>query len=225
VRQTRTIPIVFAGVGGPVEQGYIANMARPEGNLTGFTNFTDIANIQKLMELLKEILPSVSRVALMINPDRGARSLDPFQPMEVAATSLGVEPVRAPVRTTVEIESTIAAFARAENAGMIVLPDNFVNSLHRELVIQTVARHRLPTVYPFGIWAREGGLIGYGNDLIEPYRLAATYVDRILRGAKVGELPVQQPTKLELVINLKTAKSLGLVVPPTLLVRADGVIE
>lgn len=160
---------------------------------------------------------------LMINPDN-VRSVDPFPPMEVAATSLGVEPVRAPVRTTVEIESAIAAFARAENAGMIVLPGNLVN-LHCELVIQTVARHRLPTVYSFGFWVREGGLIGYGNDIVEPYRLAATYVDRILRGAKVEQLPVQQPTKLELVINLKTARALGLVVPPALLVRADEVIE
>jgi len=221
---TRTIPIVFAGVSFPIAQGYIANMARPEGNLTGFTNITEVSTIGKLLELLKEIVPKVSRVAFMINPEttQGVESM--FQSAESAAASLGVEPIRMPVRSTGEIESSIAAFARAPNTGMIALPDNFM-FIHRELIIGIVGRHRLPTVYAFGFWARDGGLIGYGNDVIEPYRLAAGYVDRILRGASVGELPVQQPTKFELVINLKTARALGLEVPPTLLARADESIE
>jgi len=224
VTLTRTIPIVFAGVSFPIAQGYIANMARPEGNLTGFTNITEVSTIGKLLELLKEIVPKVSRVAFMINPEttQGVESM--FQSAESAAASLGVEPIRMPVRSTGEIESSIAAFARAPNTGMIALPDNFM-FIHRELIIGIVGRHRLPTVYAFGFWARDGGLIGYGNDVIEPYRLAAGYVDRILRGASVGELPVQQPTKFELVINLKTARALGLEVPPTLLARADEVIE
>jgi len=221
---TRTIPIVFAGVSFPTAQGYIANMARPEGNLTGFTNLTEVSTIGKLLELLKEIVPKISRVAFMINPEttQGVESI--FQSAESAAASLGVEPIHMPVRSTGEIESSIAAFARTPNTGMIALPDNFM-FIHRELIIGIMARHRLPTVYAFGFWARDGGLIGYGNDVIEPYRQAAGYVDRILRGASVGELPVQQPTKFELVINLKTARALSLEIPPNLLARADEVIE
>jgi ABC-type uncharacterized transport system substrate-binding protein len=222
--RTNTIPIVFVGVSFPIAQGYITNMAQPGGNLTGFTNITDVSTIGKLMELLKEVVPNVSRVALMVNPETTQGVETMFQSLEAAAASYRVDPIRTPVRSTADIETTVATFARAPNTGLIALPDNFI-FIHRELVIQTVARHRLPAIYAFGFWAREGGLIGYGNDVVQPYRLAATYVDRILRGAKVGELPVQQPTKLELVINLKTAKALGLVVPPTLLVRADEVIE
>jgi putative ABC transport system substrate-binding protein len=223
-RRTRTIPIVFVLVSFPIAQGYVPNMARPEGNLSGFTNITDVSTVGKLMQLLKEILPNVSRVALMIRPE-GTQAVEAmFRSIEAAAASLGVEAIRTPVGSTAEIESAIVAFARTPNSGMIALPDNFL-FIHRELIIGTVARHRLPTVYPYGFWAREGGLIGYGNDVIEPFRLAAAYVDRILRGANVGELPVQQPIKFELMINRKTAKALGLTAPPTLLVRADEVIE
>jgi putative ABC transport system substrate-binding protein len=223
VRETSSISIVFVGVSFPVEQGFVTNLAKPGGNLTGFTQIPEVSLGAKWVELLKEMAPSAHRIALMFNPTLGAAE-SMFAPIETAATSFGIEAIRMQVDKIDQIEVSVAEFANKPNSSVIVLPDPW-SFLHRDLVIRAMAEHRLPAVYPFGFWAREGGLIGYGNDLVEPFRLSASYVDRILRGEKPGELPIQQPTKFELVINLKTAKALGLSVSPSLLARANEVIE
>jgi putative ABC transport system substrate-binding protein len=224
VRETRTIPIVFVSVGDPVAQGYITNLAKPGGNITGFTNAPEFSIGAKLVQLLKEIVPNVSRIALMINPEavRGVESM--LGPIEASASSFGVETIRMPIYKIDQIEGSVAEFASKPNSAIIVLPDTFLGT-HRDPVIRAIANHRLPAAYHFGLWAREGGLIAYGNDFFELSPAAASYVDRILRGERPGDLPVQQPTKFELVINLKTAKALGLAIPPTVLSRADEVIE
>jgi len=225
VRETRTIPIVFVGVGDPVAQGYVTNLAKPGGNITGFTNAPEFSIGAKLVELLKEIVPNVSRIALMINPEAARGFVELMLGIiEASATSFGVETIRMPIYKIDQIETSVAEFASKPNSAIIVLPDPFLGT-HRDPVIRAMANHRLPAAYHFGFWAREGGLIAYGNDFFEHSRVAASYVDRILRGEKPGDLPVQQPTKFELVINLKTAKALGLDVPASLLARADEVIE
>jgi putative ABC transport system substrate-binding protein len=225
VRETNSIPIVFVAVSFPVEQGFVTNLAKPGGNITGFTYIPEPSLSAKWVELLKEIVPNVSRIALMFNPETTGAAAEPLiAAIETAATSFGIEAVRMPVDKIDRIEVSVAEFASKPNGGMIVLPDTWLFG-HRDSVVQAITKHRLPAVYPFGLWVREGGLIGYGNDLVEPFRLSASYVDRILRGEKPGDLPIQQPTNFELVFNLKTAKALGLAISPSLLARAHEVIE
>jgi putative ABC transport system substrate-binding protein len=215
---TRTVPIVFANVGDPVGMGWVESLARPGGNTTGFTNW-EYGFGAKWLELLKEIAPRLTRVAVLRDLTIGPAQLSAIQ---AVAPSFGVSPVG--VRDADEIERTIAAFARSSNAGMIVTASTSA-LIHRHLIVMLAARHRLPAVYSFRYFATTGGLISYGPDPIDMYRRAAGYVDRILKGEKPADLPVQTPTKFELVINLKTAKALGLEIPPTVLARADEVIE
>jgi putative tryptophan/tyrosine transport system substrate-binding protein len=224
LQQTRTIAIIFANVSNPVGDGFLASLPRPGGNVTGFTNL-ESTMAGKWMELLKEMAPRVTRVALLFNPGTapggGSYFLGPF---DAAAASLGVEAIVAPVRNTSELESVVAAQARQPNTGLIVLSDFFMIA-HRVEVTSLATRYRLPAVYPFRMFTELGGLLSYGSDLIDNFRRAASYVDRVLRGEKPGELPVQAPVKFELVINLTTAKALGLDVPLHLQQRADEVIE
>jgi putative tryptophan/tyrosine transport system substrate-binding protein len=222
LRETRTIPIVFVNVADPVGQGFISSLARPAGNVTGFTIF-EFSMGAKWLELLKEVAPHTARVSIIFNPDIPPATLF-LRSVETAAQSFALKLIPMPIKDAAEIEGRIEAFARQPNGGLIVLPDIFSIN-HRHLYIASVAHRGLPTMYPYRFCVTEGGLISYGSDNLDPYRQAAKYVDVILKGAKPGELPVQAPTKFELVINLKTAKALGLDVPPTLLARADEVIE
>jgi ABC-type uncharacterized transport system substrate-binding protein len=219
---TQTIPIVFAGLADPVGDGIVASLSKPGGNITGFSSF-DAALGGKWLQLLKEISPGLVRVAIIFNPDTAPHSL--FLPtLEPAAQSAGLTLVRANVRDTTAIERAIVSLASDPGSGLIVMPDVFV-ARHRHLIIALAARHRLPTVYPLPYFAVDGGLMAYGTDFADQFRRAAFYVDRVLQGAKPADLPVQAATKFGLVINLKTAKALGLTVPPTLLARADELIE
>jgi putative ABC transport system substrate-binding protein len=220
--QMRAIPIVFVAVSDPVGQGFVASLARPGGNATGLT-FFEFSVAGKMLETLKQVAPAVSRVALAFNPDN--LSNPPFlRAIEAAAPALTVELTKAPMRDAGEIEAAIAATARHGGSGLLFLPDPFTNA-HRDLIVGLVARHRLPAMYFLRAFVAAGGLISYGVDVIDLFRRAAPYVDRILKGAKPADLPVQQPTKFELAINLKTAKALGLTVPDKLLALADEVIE
>ena len=222
VRETRTIPIVFAVVSDPIGDGFVTSLSKPGGNITGFSSL-DPAVAGKWLQLLKQISPHIRRVAIIFNPDTAPHSI--FLPaLEAAAPSFAVKLIRATVRDTAEIESAIAALASEPDGGLIVMPDVFVSN-NRKLIYKLSAQHRVPTVYPFRYHAADGGLISYGPDIVDQSRQAASYVDRILKGEKPADLPVQAPTKYQLVINLKTAKALGLTVPPTLLATADEVIE
>jgi putative ABC transport system substrate-binding protein len=219
---TRTVPIVFTQVADSVSAGFVASLARPGGNITGFTNIE--YNIgAKWLELLKEIAPHVTRVGVVRDP-AVTTSIGQFAAVQSSARSFGVEVSPLGGRDAKDIEHTVTEFARGSNCGLISVgtPLVFNNS---GLIISLAARHRLPATYPFRVFVTDGGLISYGPDLVEQYRQAAGYVDRILKGEKPADLPVQAPTKYELVINLKTAKALGLEVPPQLLARADEVIE
>jgi putative ABC transport system substrate-binding protein len=221
-RQTRTIPIVFGGASDPVEAGLVASLAHPGGNITGFTSIQYETNV-KWLELLKEAAPQVSRVAVMLNsedPSWAGR----WQAIEAAAPSFNVELTKADVHDDAEIVRVLDSFSRQPNGGMIVLVSPFT-ILSRGTIIALAAKHQLPAVYPQRVFVASGGLISYAADQLDQYRRAATYVDRILRGEKPGDLPVQTPTKFELVINLKAAKAIDLTVPPLLLARADDVIE
>ena len=215
------VPIVFSQVANPVGAGFAASLARPGGNITGFTNFEPSMG-GKWLELLKEVAPRVARTAAIFNPE--THSGQYWQSIEAAAPSLAVTFTRAPVRDAAEIERTIEAFARDPNGGLLVMPDSFTLT-HRELIVALAERHRLPSIYAFRVFPASGGLLSYGIDQVEIYRRIAAYVDRIFRGANPGELPIEGPTKFELAVNLKTAKALGLEVPPSLLARADEVIE
>jgi putative ABC transport system substrate-binding protein len=219
---TRTIPIVFAAATDPVGGGLIASLARPGGNVTGFS-VQEFGLRAKSLELLKEIAPRTARVAVL-RDSTTTGGIAQFAAVQTAAPALGVELTSIDVRDAGEIERTVAAFARQPNGGLIVMA-GARGEAHRELIIKLAAAQRLPAVYPWRFWVSGGGLISCGADPIDPYRRVATYVDRILKGEKPAELPVQQPTKFELVINLKTAKALGLDVPATVLARADEVIE
>jgi putative tryptophan/tyrosine transport system substrate-binding protein len=218
---TRTVPIVFISVTDPVGGGLVASLARPGGNTTGFT-LSEYGLSGKWLELLKEIAPRVMRTAVLRDPV--AVGIGQFAAIQAVAPSLQVELSPVDVRDAGEIERALAAFARFSNGGLIVTASTPA-LLHRELITTLAARHRLPAAYPFRYFTASGGLISYGPDPIEQYRVAAGYVDRIFKGEKPADLPVQHPTKYELVINLKTAKALGLTVPETLLARADEVIE
>jgi putative ABC transport system substrate-binding protein len=219
---TRTVPIVFVTVIDPVGAGYVESLARPGGNLTGFSLF-EYGLSGKWPELLKEIAPRVTRVAVLRDTAVGS-GVGQYAIIQAVAPSLGVELRPIDLRDAGEIERAVVAFARAPNGGLISVgaPSLVV---HRNLIITLAAHHQLPAVYPFPYFARSGGLISYGPDIIDQYRPAAGYVDRILKGEKPADLPVQAPTKYQLAINLKTAKALGLEVPMTLLARADEVIE
>jgi ABC-type uncharacterized transport system substrate-binding protein len=221
--ETRTVPIVFAQVIDPVAAGFVASLARPAGNITGVTNF-EFTMGGKWLETLKDVLPSLVRVAVVYNPKTAPYAQSLLRSIAAAAPSFAVELIDTPVQEATEIERAIDTFGRAPNAGLIVLPDA-TTLVHRELIIARAARYRLPAIYPFRYFAASGGLMSYGTDAIDAHRQAAAYVDRILRGTKPEELPVQAPNKFELVINLKTAKALRLDVPQSLLARADEVIE
>jgi putative tryptophan/tyrosine transport system substrate-binding protein len=221
-RETRSVPVVFAQVADPVGAGLVASLARPGGNITGFAHF-EFPIGAKWLELLKQIAPNVTRVAVIYDPTNPA-STGYLPLMEAAARALGVHIYPTAVRDAAAIERTIDAFAREPNGGLIMIPGPIMG-VQRELIIAFANRHRLPNVYAFRFHPVGGGLASYGVDLIDLYRRAASYVDRILRGEKPAELPVQHATKFELVINLKTARLLGLTVPPTLLATADEVIE
>jgi putative ABC transport system substrate-binding protein len=223
-KETDTIPIVFVQISDPIGAGFITNLARPGGNMTGFTNF-EAPMGGKWVEMLKEIAPGVARVALMFNPETAPYVTSYYQgPFEAAAPLFGVQPSVNPVHNDLEVESVITALGREPGGGLIVMPDSF-NIVHRERIIALAARHKLPVIYPYRYVIREGGLISYGVDQVDLFRRTAAYVDRILRGTKPAELPVQAPVKFELAINLKTAKALGLTVPLTLQASADEVIE
>ena len=219
---TRIVPIVFVNVIDPVGAGFVASLARPGGNATGFTTF-EYGVSGKWLELLKEVAPGVTRVAVLRDP-AVASGIGQFAAIQAVAPSLGVELSPIDTRDAPEIERAVTVFARSGNSGLIVTPSP-VASRHRELITALAARHNLPAVYAFRFYVTAGGLISYGPDTIDQYRRAAAYVDRILKGEKPADLPVQAPTKYELVINLKTAKALGLDLPPTVLARADEVIE
>jgi ABC-type uncharacterized transport system substrate-binding protein len=224
LKQTRTVPIVFLQVVDPVRQGFVASLSRPGGNVTGFTPL-EAPMGSKWLEILKEAAPRIEKVAVVFNPDAAPFAGDFLRAIETAAPSFAVQTIAAPIQDpTTGIESTINAFAREQNGGLVVIPDAFTAS-HRNLIIAAAARHHLPAVYGFHYFASSGGLISYGGQMADTIRRMSLYVDRILKGEKPADLPVQAPVKYELVINLKTAKALGLEIPPMLLARADEVIE
>jgi len=223
LQQTHSIPIVFAAVGDPVGSGFVASLPRPGGNATGFSTIEGSLS-GKWLELLKEVVPRVARVALLFNPASATYAEYYLDPFKAAAASFAVEAIAAPVRDRSELESVFAAQAREPNSGLIVLPDAFTIT-YRVEITSLAARYRLPAVYAWRFFAQAGGLLSYGVDVGDNFRRAATYVDRILKGEKPSELPVQAPVKFELAINLKTAKTLGLTIPPLLLATADEVIE
>ena len=222
LQATRTVPIVFTGTPDPVGAGFVESLARPGGNITGFTMF-EYGISGKWLELLKEIAPGTTRAAVIRDPAIAA-GVGLWGAVQTAAPSFGIEVSPVNVRDASEIERAIAAFARGPNGGLIVTGSTLA-SVHRDLIVTLAARHKLPAVYSQRFFVAGGGLISYGPDIVDQYRAAAGYVDRILKGEKPADLPVQAPTKYELVINLKTAKALGLDVPPMLLARADEVIE
>jgi putative ABC transport system substrate-binding protein len=223
LQQTRSIPIVFALVSDPVGSGFVASFPRPGGNVTGFTTM-EPTMAGKWLGLLKETAPRVARVAFLFNP-ASAPYVDYYlDPFKAAARSFAVEVIAAPVHDSSELESTVAVQAREPNGGVLVWPDAFM-SAHRVEITSLLARYRLPAVSPFRIFTEAGGLLSYGSDPVDNFRRAASYVDRILKGEKPNELPVQAPVKFVMVINLKTAKALGLTVPNTVLASADEVIE
>jgi putative ABC transport system substrate-binding protein len=221
-KATRTLPIVFVGVADPVGAGFVDSLARPGGNTTGFMEF-EYSFSGKWLELLKEVVPRLMRAGVLRDAGNPA-GIAQFGAIRATASSLGLDVTPINVQDASEIERSIATFARSANGGLVVTPSAAV-SVHRALIIALAARHRLPAVYAFRSDISDGGLISLGPDLVDQFRRGAGYVDRILRGEKPANLPVQAPTKYELVINLKTAKALGLEVPPTLLARADEVIE
>jgi putative ABC transport system substrate-binding protein len=223
-QQTRTIPIVFANVSDPIGEKFVASFARPGGNATGFTN-VEPSMAGKYLEILKDITPKLSRAALLFNPKStpggGAYFSEPFK---AAAPSFSVQSILATVQSVAEIETVVSSLGRSESGGLIVIGEPFTN-LNRARIIELAAKYRLPVVCPYRFYAAEGCLISYGVDIADLFRRAASYADRILKGEKPHELPVQAPIKFEMTINLKTAKALGLTMPPAILLRADEVIE
>jgi ABC-type uncharacterized transport system substrate-binding protein len=222
-RETRSIPIVFVNVADPVGSRLVPSLARPGGNMTGITAF-EYGICGEWLEILRDLAPGASRVALLFSPETAPYAPGFWGALETAARLVGVTPVVAAFRTRVEIEQIVEAFAREPNGGLLAVPE-LATIDQRQTIIAMAARHRLPAVYPFRLFAQDGGLAAYGIDLVEQYRRVAGYVDRLLRGAKPEDLPVEAPTKFGLVINLKTARELGLDIAPSLLARADEVIE
>jgi putative tryptophan/tyrosine transport system substrate-binding protein len=222
-RESRTIPIVFAVVADPIGSGFVASLPRPGGNITGVMLY-EASVTGKWLAMLKEIAPSLVRAAFVANPKTATFYDYYLHAAEAAAPSLGIEPVPILVENVADIERAIESFASAPNGGLVLILD-VAATVHRDLIIALAAQHRLPAVYYSRIFVAAGGLISYGNDLVDVFRQAASYVDRILRGDKPADLPVQAATRFETVVNLKTAKTLGLTVPPGLLVAADEVIE
>jgi putative tryptophan/tyrosine transport system substrate-binding protein len=221
--ETRDIPVLFLQVFDPVSTGLVASLARPGGNITGFTNF-EPSMASKWLQLLKEIAPRVKRVALLFNPTTTIGSQLYIDSIEAASRSFAVEPATVHVRSTEDVSEALLKLASDPDAGLIVVPDTFTTN-NRDLITSVAARHRVPAVYPFRYFATVGGLLTYGIDATDLFHRSASYVDAILKGARPADLPVQQPTKFELVINLKTAKALGLQIPDKLLALADEVIE
>jgi putative ABC transport system substrate-binding protein len=222
-RETRTIPIVFVSVSDPVASGIVPRLDRPSGNITGFALF-EASLGGKWLELLSEIAPGLKRAAIMFNPDTAAPASTFMPSIEMAAGPLKVEPVITHVHSDVEIETVINALGRQPRGGLVVVGGAFM-SAHRAPIILAAARNNVPVLYSRSFFVRDGGLLSYGVDPVDPFRRAATYVDRVLRGEKPGDLPVQFPVKYEMAVNLKTAKALGLTVPQSILLRADEVIE
>ena len=224
-RETKTIPIVFVVVSDPIGSGFVASLPRPGGNITGFLNVESSLG-GKWIELLKEILPGASRAALIFHPDTAPYSAYYLKPFEEAARSQKIEPIAAPVHNDADIERTIAGLAGNATTGLVVMPDAFTATWQNlELMISAAARHRVPAIYPYRFMVTAGGLISYGIDTVDLYRRASAYIDRILKGAKPTDLPVQLPTRFELAVNLKTAKALGIELPALLVSRADAVVE
>ena len=223
VQETNIIPILFVNIVDPLGRGFVSNMAQPGGNVTGFLNF-EFSMGGKWLETLKQMAPAVKRAALLFNPDTAPFAGSFVRVIEDAAPSFGIEPIATVAHDDRELERTVADFAAKPAGGLIILPDSFTTG-HRDLIVVLAARYRLPAVYPLRVFAASGGLISDGVDPTDIFRRAASYVDRILKGTNPGDLPLQAPTKFELVINLKTANALGLTVPPMLLARADEVIE
>jgi putative tryptophan/tyrosine transport system substrate-binding protein len=221
--ETSTIPIVFVVVGDPIGQGFVSSFAHPGGNITGFTSFEFVTGA-KWLELIKEIAPELGRIAFIFSPEAGPYAEKFVQSIEPLAHSSGVRLIVTPTRDAREIDRALVAVSGEPKGGLIVSPDAFTVA-NRRLIISLAARYRLPATYPFRFFAADGGLLSYGHDVDEPWRRAPSYVDKILKGASPADLPIQQPTKFELVINLKTAKTLGLTIPPQLLDRADELIE
>jgi putative tryptophan/tyrosine transport system substrate-binding protein len=223
-RVTQTIPIVFVLVYDPIGSGFVANLPRPGGNITGFM-FQEASIVGKWLELLTEIAPGLRRVAIMFDPDVAPYMRAYFLPtFEAAARRVKVEPIVAPVHNDAEIEAVIASLGREPGGALLIQGDPFTES-HRTLIISTIARNNVPAVYPNSGWARDGGLLSYGPIIADEFRRAALYVDRIFRGTKPAELPVQLPIKFETTLNAKTAKAFGVAVPQSILLRADEVIE
>ena len=224
LQEAKTVPIVFVTAANPIATGFVTTLQRPGGNLTGFTNNLPSMG-GKWLELLKEVAPSAIRVAVMFNPETAPASVSLFVPqLEAAAASIAVKPFVAPVRSSAEIERTIADLGRDPTHGLLILPDNFM-SVHRGIVVEQAARFKVPAVYPGRFYAMQGGLMSCGADVLDLYRRTPSYVDRILRGAKPADLPVQAPSKVDLVINLRAAEALGLSVPRIVIARASEVIE
>jgi putative ABC transport system substrate-binding protein len=219
--ETRTTPIVFLQAGNPVGSGFVTSFARPGGNLTGFTNYAPTMG-GKWLEFLKEVVPRLVRTAALFNPKTHTGQY--WGVLEAGAQSVNLRFAKAAVADAAEIDQAVEAMSGEPSGGLLVMPDSFTMS-HQGAIVASAARHRVPAIYAFRAFPASGGLMSYGMDMISVYREAAAYVDRILRGEKPGDLPVQAPTRFELVINLKTAKALGIEVPPTLLARADEVIE
>jgi putative ABC transport system substrate-binding protein len=223
-RETRTIPIVFANVADPVGSGFVASLPRPDRNITGFINIEEAMG-GKWLELLTEIAPGIKRVAIMFNPDTAPGGGSYYLPsFEAAARSFKVAPIPAPVHSDAEIEAVIGSLGREPGGGLVAMPDGFA-LVHRASIILQAARNNVPAIYAQSVFVRDGGLLSYGPDVVDVFRRSASYVDRILRGAKPADLPVQLPTKFEMALNARTAKVLGLTVPPSILLRAEEVIE
>ena len=225
LRETHTLPIVFAQVSDPIGSGFVASLARPGGNVTGFTNINVESSVGgKWLELVKRIAPEVRRVAMIYNPATASYADYYLRPFEAAGPAYGVEASAVALDSEADIENAISALAREPGGGFVVMPGTFT-ALYREKIVSLATRYRLPAVYPFRFFAEIGGLLSYGIDSDDMFRRAPSYVDRILNGAKPADLPVQAPTKYEMVVNLRTAKELGLSVPETVMLGADQVIE
>jgi putative tryptophan/tyrosine transport system substrate-binding protein len=221
---TRTIPIVFSGVSDPIGPGFVASLGRPGGNITGFSDL-EASIAGQWLELLTQVAPGIKRAAVMFSPVLAPGAGFHYLPvLEEVSRKLDVELIKAPVHNDPQIEQVIASLGREPGGGLSVAPDTFTN-VHRAYIISVSAQHRVPAVYGFAPAVREGGLLSYGPDRVDMFRQSASYVDRILRGAKPAELPVQLPVKFETILNARTAKSLGLAVPPSILLRADEVVE